>query len=130
MMDRSCSLVTASRRHAVAQVGRSGACRRTLFTLLIFLLGVPGALMAESQPPKKPATQSDTVGDISIVGSTELPKAVFSLPWRLPSVEKREDEAPPREVGGVLDPLEPKRHRKQIYFDRHLDLEMPSYQVK
>lgn len=130
MIGRTRSFAASLQRHARPHVAMSCVCSRAFFTLLIFLLGMPSALMAESQPPKKPAAQSDTVGDISIVGSTELPKAVFSLPWRLPSVEKREDEAPPREIGGILEPLEPKRHRKQIYFDRHLDLEMPSYQVK
>ena len=91
---------------------------------------MPCTLMAESQPQKSQAAPSNTVGEISIVGSSELPTATYSLPWRLPSVEKREDEAPPIEITGVLDMLEPKRHRQQIYFDRHLDVEMPSYQVK
>lgn len=107
-------------------------------SLLLFLMGMPGTLMAESQPKNSQAVQkteaktlpSNTVGEISIVGSSELPTATYSLPWRLPSVEKREDEAPPIEITGVLDMLEPKRHRQQIYFDRHLDVEMPSYQVK
>lgn len=117
-------------------IHRSGKLAVFSAKTLILLLFMQGALMAESAPKKQDAkvsgksTQADTVGEISIVGSTELPNVSFPLPWRLPSVEKREEGSPPREISGTLGHLEPKRHRQQVHFDRYLEVEMPSYQVK
>ncbi len=104
------------------------------FSLLILGLFISGAVMAQSAPEKTSGTASsrndDTVGEISIVGSTELPNMSFSLPWQLPTVESRDKQKPPKELAGMFEMLDPVRHRKQIYFERYLQVEMPSYQVK
>lgn len=69
----------------------------------------------------------ESVGDVSIIGNTELPNVTFNLPWRLPSIEKREEQSPPREIPGMLTPIEPKRHQQQVHFSRYLEVEMPNF---
>jgi hypothetical protein len=90
----------------------------------------PVGKAAGSKAAGSKAKRADTVGEISIVGSTELPNVTFSLPWQLPSVESRDGQKPPREIAGMFAPLDPKWHRQQIHFNRYLDVDLPSYQVK
>ena len=62
----------------------------------------------------------ETISEIAIIGNTELPNKVFELPWRLPSVDKRENESPTTKLKGFLSPIEPFRYRQQLHFSRYL----------
>jgi len=87
--------------------------------LLLILLFLSPNTYAESAKDDK----TKTVGAVSIKGNTELPDVTFDLPWKLPTIAKRSEEAPPAELEGMLDPIEPVRHRKNVFFRDHLKLE-------
>jgi len=102
----------------VARVGRV-VVRSGFFYLLMCALSFVNAQESDRAV--------ESVGEVSIIGNTELPNVTFNLPWRLPSVEKREEQSPPREIPGMLTPIEPKRHRQQVHFSRYLEVEMPQF---
>ncbi len=76
---------------------------------------------------KKEAQAVETVGEVSIIGNTELPNVSFNLPWRLPTVENREEQSPRKELANTLEPLEPKWHQQSVHFSRFLKLEIPEF---
>ena len=77
-----------------------------------------------------PKKSVESVVDVSIIGSTELPRVEFDLPWRLPSIQKREDQKPNTEIPWLLEPLDPERHRKLVYFKRYLELDLPEFKAR
>ncbi len=76
---------------------------------------------------KKNAQAVETVGEVSIIGNTELPNVTFNLPWRLPTVENREEQSPVKELPNMLTPIEPLRHQQQVYFSRYLQLDVVEF---
>lgn len=68
-----------------------------------------------------------TMKEVSIIGNSELPSAEFDLPWRLPSVDKREDESPVKDVPGLIRSIEPYRYKQQIYFTKYLEVDTPRF---
>jgi len=92
--------------------------------LLCVLLSID-VCYAEGQ--NKVHKASKTLAEISIIGNTELPNVSFDLPWKLPSIAKRAEEKPIDALTGMLEPIEPERHRQQVFFDQHLKLDMPKF---
>lgn len=72
----------------------------------------------------------ETLSEVSIIGSSELPKVNFDLPWELPTVESRDDASPPKNISGVIEPIEPSRHRQQVHFFRFLEVESPTFKPR
>ncbi len=72
----------------------------------------------------------ETMTEVSIIGNAELPNKVFDLSWRLPSVEKRENQLPPKQLTGMLKPLEPFRYRQQIHFSRYLEVDTSNFSAR
>jgi hypothetical protein len=68
----------------------------------------------------------ETLSEVSIIGSTELPNVSFDLPWKLPTIERRDEAKPPNNLKGILEAIEPVRHRQQIHFSRFLEVDSPS----
>jgi len=64
-----------------------------------------------------------TMKEISIIGNTELPSTSFDLSWRLPSVEKREEQSPLKDVPGLVRSIEPFRYKQQIHFSKYLEID-------
>lgn len=99
--------------------------RAMLFALVL----CPLLTLAESAKLTSGKTAGDQshkgVSEISIIGNTELPNVSFNLPWRLPSVANREDQSPIRELKNMLVPIEPRQHRKKVFFSQHLELDLP-----
>ena len=92
----------------------------------LFSSGSFAADLAEkNQTNKKHSGKSNTVAEISIIGNTELPNVSFNLPWRLPSVANRAEQSPIKFLDNMLVPIEPKRHRKMVFFSEHLELDVP-----
>lgn len=71
--------------------------------------------------------KGNKVSEVSIIGNTELPNVSFDLPWKLPSVTRREEQKPTARLEGMLDPIEPETHRKKLFFSQHLKLDVPKY---
>ena len=72
----------------------------------------------------------ETINEVSIIGNTELPNKNFDLEWRLPSVEKRENQSPPKFIKGMLLPVEPHRYRQQIHFSHYLNLGSSNFSAR
>ena len=105
------------------------SCKKTHLVRVLFislLLSMAGFAYSEGAQN----TDKNTVLELSIIGNNELPKVSFNLPWRLPSVEKREDQSPSRDLKGVLSPLEPDQHKKYVYFSRYLELDIPELRTR
>lgn len=93
--------------------------------LLICLLFIHSALAyAEG------LTDIQTMKEVSIIGNNELPSTEFDLPWRLPSVNKREDQSPLKDVPGLLRPIEPSRYQQQIYFSKYLEIDTTHFNAR
>jgi len=88
------------------------------FVLISFVLFVHSNL-ANSED----STEIQTMKEISIIGNAELPSTSFELPWRLSSVEKREDESPVKDVPGLIRSIEPFRYKQQIHFSKYLEVD-------
>jgi len=82
-------------------------------------------LASKNETTKKHSGKSNTVAEVSIIGNTELPNVTFNLPWRLPSVANRAEQSPIKFLENMLVPIEPKRHRKMVFFSEHLELDVP-----
>lgn len=84
-------------------------------------------LSLDTHAQDRAAKQSKKLEEISIYGNTELPTLEFNLPWKLPTIAKRSEEKPVTELEGMLEPIEPKRHRQRVFFNQYLELELPNY---
>jgi len=93
-----------------------------LYRCAVLVLCFPAFVLAAENE-----NRVETVGEVSIIGNTELPNVTFNLPWRLPSIENREEQSPPKELPGMLAPIEPKRHQQQVYFHRFLELDVSGF---
>jgi len=71
-----------------------------------------------------------TMKEVSIIGNNELPSTKFDLPWRLPSVDKREDQSPLKNVPGLLRPIEPSRYKQQIHFSKYLEVDTTHFNAR
>jgi hypothetical protein len=76
-----------------------------------------GALSSEKNRSERSLSQID------IIGNTELPAEEINLPWRLPSIEKRNVTKPNFELKGVLNPIDPDAFKRDIHFFKHLELD-------
>jgi len=72
----------------------------------------------------------ETLSDVNIIGNTELPNVTIDIPWQLPTIEKRDEQSPPKQIPGVLAPLEPHRHRQQIHFSRFLEIDVQTFKAR
>ena len=93
------------------------------FGLLILLLGMSFL----SQAIEK---NIETLDEVTIIGNTELPRVTFDQPWQLPSIERSSDKSPPKDIPGVLMPIEPHRYKEQIHFSQFLDVDVESFKSK
>jgi len=96
----------------------------TIITLAFTLMTVSSLSFSEVQ------NEVETLTEVSIIGNAELPNKTFDLPWRLASVEKREEQSPPKKLSGMLRPLEPKRYRQQIHFSRFLHIDTTHFSAR
>lgn len=76
------------------------------------------------------STDVQTMKEVSIIGNTELPSTNFDLPWRLSSVDKREDQSPLKDVPGLLRSIEPLRYKQQIYFSKYLEVDSAHFNAR
>lgn len=76
------------------------------------------------------AKKVDTMKEVSIIGNDELPNTQFDLPWRLPSIDKRADESPEKNVPGLLRPIEPYRYKEQIHFTKYLEVDSSHFNAR
>ena len=72
----------------------------------------------------------ETLDEVTIIGNTELPRVSFDEPWQLPSVEKSIDKSPPKDIPGVLEPIEPHRYKQQLHFSHYLEVDVESFQAR
>mgnify|MGYP000854433991 FL=1 len=72
----------------------------------------------------------ETLDDVTIIGNTELPRVTFDQPWQLPSIEKSSEKSPPKNIPGVLVPIEPHRYKQQLHFSHFLEVDVESFQSK
>ncbi|KZY29521.1 MULTISPECIES: hypothetical protein [unclassified Oleiphilus] len=93
---------------------------------VILLLMSPFAVSKSNQDEKR----VETLSEVSIIGSSELPNVSFDLPWKLPTIEKRDEASPPKSIPGILDSIEPVRFRQQIHFSRFLEVDSPSFKPR
>jgi len=98
-------------------------CLLQIVTVMIFLC-------ANNLSAKEKENSVETLSDVSIIGNSELPSINFNLPWRLPSIEKRGEESPPKDISDVLTPLEPRRNRQRIHFSHFLEVDAPHFQAR
>lgn len=94
----------------------------SLFTV-VFILG----MSFHSHAAEK---KVETLDEVTIIGNTELPRVSFDEPWQLPSVEKGIDRSPPKDVPGVLEPVEPHRHKQQLHFSHYLEVDVETFQAR
>lgn len=72
----------------------------------------------------------ETLDDVTIIGNTELPRVTFDQPWQLASIEKSSEKSPPKNIPGVLVPIEPHRYKQQLHFSHFLEVDVESFQPK
>lgn len=72
----------------------------------------------------------ETLDEVTIIGNTELPRVTFDQPWQLPSIEKGMDKSPPKDIPGVLVPIEPHRYKQQLHFSHFFEVDVESFQAK
>jgi len=53
---------------------------------------------------------------ISIQGNNEQPQVLYLIPWQSPSIPAREEHPPVKTLSGVLSPVDPEFHEKEIFF--------------
>jgi hypothetical protein len=92
--------------------------------LIVVLLANSNLALGES------SKDVQTMKEVSIIGNNELPTTSFDLPWQLPSVDKRADESPVKDVPGLLRPIEPFRYKQQIHFSRYLEVDTARFNAR
>ena len=98
---------------------------RVLLTVILLLVST-----FVTSAEKQGANRVETLSEVSIIGSNELPNVNFGLNWKLPTIDKREEASPPENIPGVLQPIEPVRHRQQLHFSRFLEVDSPSFKPR
>ena len=96
-----------------------------LMVSIAFILVVFSSLASSES-----AKEIKTMKEVSIIGNAELPDTTFDLPWRLPSVDKREQQSPLKKFPGLLKPIEPFRYKQQIHFSKYLDVNTSSFNAR
>lgn len=107
------------RRYRLKRVGNTFI---SLFTV-IFVLG----MSFHSHAAEK---KVETLDEVTIIGNTELPRVSFDEPWQLPSVEKNIERSPPKDVPGVMEPVEPHRYQQQLHFSHYLEVDVETFQAR
>lgn len=100
--------------------------RKMPLLVCMFLLLPVWACAADKQAKNK----VETLSEVSIIGSSELPNVNFNTAWKLPTIEKRGEQSPPMVVNGVMEPIEPKRQRQQLHFSRFLEVDSSSFNIR
>ena len=95
--------------------------------MLVYLCIFSGGMSFYSQAAEK---KVETLDEVTIIGNTELPKVTFNEPWQLSSIEKSIDKSPPKDLPGVLEPIEPHRYKQQIHFSHFLEVDVESFQAR
>lgn len=72
----------------------------------------------------------ETLDEVTIIGNTELPRVIFDQPWQLPSIERTADKSPPKDIPGVLVPIEPHRYKEQLHFSQFLNVDVEAFKPK
>lgn len=105
---------------------RGHSTNRSVTSVAVFMLAIV-TMPAFSNEGNE---EADKVLELSIIGNNELPRVSFNLPWKLPSVENREDQSPTNELTGILAPIEPEQHKKRVHFSRYLELDIPEFRAR
>lgn len=92
---------------------------------LIFILLLGMSFLSQAIEKKV-----ETLDEVTIIGNTELPRVTFDQPWQLPSIEKSADKSPPKDIPGVLVPIEPHRYKQQLHFSHFLEVDVETFQSK
>ena len=95
--------------------------------LLFVVIGL-AFISCSLQSEEKKGVQ--TMKEISIIGNEELPNTNFDLPWRLPSVETRDEESPLKKFPGLLRSIEPHRYKQQIHFSKYLEVDSSHFNAR
>jgi hypothetical protein len=93
--------------------------------LCIFILLLGMSFLSQAVEKKV-----ETLDEVTIIGNTELPRVIFDQPWQLPSIEKSAEKSPPKDIPGVIVPIEPHRYKQQIHFSHFLEVDVESFQSK
>lgn len=98
-----------------------------LCALGLFSLAAELAAETPADGSKKPSR----LREIEIIGNTELPNVSFdNIPWKLPTVQKRSEQAPSKRIQNMLVPIEPHRHKEQVYFNKNLKIDMSRFGIR
>ena len=93
------------------------------FVVFILLLGM--SFLSHALEKKV-----ETLDEVTIIGNTELPRVTFDQPWQLPSIEKSAEKSPPKDIPGLMEPIEPHRYKQQLHFSHFLEVDVESFQSK
>ena len=107
-------------------------CFRTKFiNLLSFKTTCFFILLLEMSFPSQAIEKKvETLDEVTIIGNSELPRVVFDQPWQLSGIDKSADKSPPKDIPGVLVPIEPYRYKQQLHFSHFLEVDVESFQSK
>jgi len=91
------------------------ACTRTLQLSTVLILALAG------WPPAAPAAgqkQEMDMDGMSVIGNSELPKALFIVPWKDPEAALTPERPVNSLVDEALQPVDPDVFRRKLdYFD-------------
>lgn len=77
------------------------------------------AVHAQDNPP------SDSSTKIAIIGNSELPAVSASIAWRVPDGgSKQIEDSKPVEMPSTAESVDIKTHKRQVYFDKHLEIDV------
>jgi hypothetical protein len=96
------------------------------FSVLVFFAFFVNSSLVFGEDSK----EVQTMKEVSIIGNNELPSTSFDLPWQLPSVDKRSDESPLKDVPGLIRPIEPFRYKQQMHFSKYLEVDTSHFNAR
>jgi hypothetical protein len=102
-------------------------CKQLVRVLLLPLSLLVCVMSFHSHAEEK---KVETLDEVTIIGNTELPKVIFDEPWQLPSTEKSVDKSLPKDLPGVLEPIEPYRYKQQLHFSHYLEVDVESFKAR
>lgn len=92
-------------------------CARAL-TFMVFF-AVPFSVFGQDKEA------SDASAKIAIIGNSELPEVGASLAWRVPDGGSRgEEDSKPVDMPSTGTVIDIKTHKRQIYFEKHLEIDV------